>query len=68
MHNLCGTCNADGQAFSCIAHIWRIVMRYADSFYAHIAFFEPQFIQCMYRMISVRTSICHICAMCVYMA
>jgi hypothetical protein len=33
--------------------MWRIVMNYADYFYAHIAFFDVQFILCMSRMISI---------------
>ena len=44
--------HADGQSLSNIAHIWRIVMRHADVFYPHIANFDAQFVQCMYRMIS----------------
>lgn len=35
-----------------IAHVWRIVICYADHFYPHIAHLNTQFIQCMPRLIS----------------
>ena len=38
--------------FMSIAHVWRIVICYADHFYPHIAHLNTQFIQCMPRLIS----------------
>lgn len=37
--------------FVSIAHVWRIVICYADHFYPHIAHLNTQFIQCMPRLI-----------------
>lgn len=39
-----------------IAHVWRIVISYADQFYPHMAHLDTQLIACMQRMISTATS------------
>jgi hypothetical protein len=50
MHDCARGC-ADNTNMS-IAHVWRIVVCYADHFYPHIAHLNTQFIQCMPRLIN----------------